>query len=218
MSSSEPSDREPAPSATVRDTRVEQLLLAGLDRYFAGELERAIQVWSRVFFLDRGHARARAYIERARGALAERQREAEARVYRPESPRSVMIEHGNSFGAQPDGVRETVVARRDFPGLGLGPAAARALPEVDVFPPEPDVLRSRAVPPAPRARLFTHVVLVVLAATLLFTAGYVVAARDELAAWWTVSSASELPPPVSATPAAQQVTGSSTRSRGLASR
>jgi len=58
-----------------RDARIEELLLAGLDRYFAGEHERAINVWTRVLFIDRGHARARAYIERARTAVAERQRQ-----------------------------------------------------------------------------------------------------------------------------------------------
>jgi hypothetical protein len=58
-----------------RDARVEDLLLAGLDHYFAGQHELAISVWTRVLFLDRGHARARAYIDRARGAIAERQRE-----------------------------------------------------------------------------------------------------------------------------------------------
>ncbi len=65
-----------------RDARIEELLLAGLDYYFAGEHERAINVWTRVLFLDRGHARARAYIERARGALAERQRESEELIQR----------------------------------------------------------------------------------------------------------------------------------------
>lgn len=60
-----------------RDTRIEQLLLSGLDQYFAGQYERAINIWTRVAFLERGHGRARAYIDRARGALAERQREAE---------------------------------------------------------------------------------------------------------------------------------------------
>ena len=34
-----------------------------------------------MLFLDRGHARARAYIERARGALAERQRTTEELVH-----------------------------------------------------------------------------------------------------------------------------------------
>jgi tetratricopeptide (TPR) repeat protein len=72
-------DRSGRPDRTAR---IEELLLAGLDYYFAGEHERAINVWTRVLFLDRGHARARAYIERARGALAERQRESEELIQR----------------------------------------------------------------------------------------------------------------------------------------
>lgn len=60
-----------------RDAKTEDLLLTGLDRYFAGEYQQAINVWTRVLFLDRGHDRARAYIERARSALAEQQRESE---------------------------------------------------------------------------------------------------------------------------------------------
>ncbi|HXW05296.1 MAG TPA: hypothetical protein VD833_08695 [Vicinamibacterales bacterium] len=60
-----------------RDARIEELLLLGLDHYFAEQHELAISVWTRVLFLDRGHARARAYIERARSAVAERQREGE---------------------------------------------------------------------------------------------------------------------------------------------
>ncbi|RPJ64631.1 MAG: hypothetical protein EHM24_22455 [Acidobacteria bacterium] len=64
-------------SAGERDSRIEQLLLTGLDQYFAGEYDRAISAWTRVLFLDRGHARAKAYIDRARGAIAERQRESE---------------------------------------------------------------------------------------------------------------------------------------------
>ena len=58
-----------------RDARIERLLVAGLDHYFAGQHELAISVWTRVLFLDRGHARAKAYIDRARGAVAERLRE-----------------------------------------------------------------------------------------------------------------------------------------------
>ncbi len=64
-----------------RDGRVEELLLTGLDHYFAGRFDLAINVWTRVLFLDRGHARARAYIERARGAIAERQREGDELVH-----------------------------------------------------------------------------------------------------------------------------------------
>jgi tetratricopeptide (TPR) repeat protein len=63
------------------DGRVEELLLTGLDHYFAGRYDLAINVWTRVLFLDRGHAGARAYIERARGAIAERQREGDELVH-----------------------------------------------------------------------------------------------------------------------------------------
>jgi tetratricopeptide (TPR) repeat protein len=57
--------------------RIEQLLVTGLDHYFAGEFAAAINLWTRVLFLDRNHDRARAYIDRARSAQAERQRESE---------------------------------------------------------------------------------------------------------------------------------------------
>jgi tetratricopeptide (TPR) repeat protein len=60
-----------------RDAKIEQLLLVGLDHYFAARYELAINVWTRALFFDRNHARARAYIDRARSALAERQRESE---------------------------------------------------------------------------------------------------------------------------------------------
>lgn len=63
------------------DARIEQLLLTGLDHYFAADYDQAINVWTRVLFLDRHHDRARAYIERARSAQAERQRESEALMH-----------------------------------------------------------------------------------------------------------------------------------------
>src|ERR1019366_583307 len=66
-----------AASEADRDAKIEQLLLVGLDHYFAAQYEHAVNVWTRALFLDRSHARARAYIERARSALAERQRESE---------------------------------------------------------------------------------------------------------------------------------------------
>jgi hypothetical protein len=76
----------PQPADTLsgleRDARVEQLLLQGLDHYFGGDYDKAVHVWTRVLFLDRGHARARAYIERARSAQAERQRESEELLHR----------------------------------------------------------------------------------------------------------------------------------------
>jgi tetratricopeptide (TPR) repeat protein len=72
------SRRADAPAAPVdpadRESRAEALLVEGLDQYFAGRYDEAIHIWTRVLFFDRAHARARAYIDRARTALAERQR------------------------------------------------------------------------------------------------------------------------------------------------
>lgn len=64
-----------------REARIEQLLVSGLDEYFAGRMDHAVNVWTRVLFLDRTNDRARAYIDRARRALAERQRESEALMH-----------------------------------------------------------------------------------------------------------------------------------------
>jgi hypothetical protein len=81
---------DPHPSGTRRaeahpepaeEARIEHLLVTGLDHYFAGEFEQAINLWTRVLFLDRTHDRARAYIDRARSAQAERQRISEALVH-----------------------------------------------------------------------------------------------------------------------------------------
>ena len=40
--------------------QAEALLVDGLDCYFAARYEDAIHIWTRVLFLDRSHARARA--------------------------------------------------------------------------------------------------------------------------------------------------------------
>ncbi len=80
MSDSSRSDMAPAhedADAVDRDAKIEQLLLTGLDHYFAAQYQQAINVWTRALFLDRSHARARAYIERARSAMSERQRQSE---------------------------------------------------------------------------------------------------------------------------------------------
>jgi len=97
-------------SDSDRDAKIEQLLLIGLDHYFAAHHEQAINVWTRVLFLDRSHARARAYIDRARSALAERQRESEellqrgmAAFERGEGDEArKLIRTAISQGAQPD--------------------------------------------------------------------------------------------------------------------
>lgn len=80
-----PTPDEPAPrealSEMERQARIEQLLVSGLDEYFAGRLDQAVNVWTRVLFLDRSNDRARAYIDRARRAQGERQRESESLVH-----------------------------------------------------------------------------------------------------------------------------------------
>ena len=88
--------RDPADDAEGgdRESRVEELLLAGLDQYFAGRYEQAIDVWTRVAFLDRRNSRAKAYIDRARGLVAERHREVEALVQE-----GVAAYHGGDLAA-----------------------------------------------------------------------------------------------------------------------
>jgi len=106
------SDQQPVPTPVAldaeldREARLEELLLNGLDHYFAGQHDLAINVWTRALFIDRGHARARAYIERARSAIAERQREGEELIHtgaaafqrgEPEMARRLLrsaVEHG----------------------------------------------------------------------------------------------------------------------------
>ena len=74
-----PTEQSPASidGDAERDAKIESLLIAGLDQYFAAHYAQAIDIWTRALFLDRNHARARAYIERARSAMAEQQRESE---------------------------------------------------------------------------------------------------------------------------------------------
>ena len=66
-----------------RDAKIEQLLLVGLDHYFAAEYEQAINVWTRALFLDRSHA-ARARLHRA---CAQRAGRAAARIGRAAAER-----------------------------------------------------------------------------------------------------------------------------------
>ncbi|OFW43088.1 MAG: hypothetical protein A3J29_11980 [Acidobacteria bacterium RIFCSPLOWO2_12_FULL_67_14b] len=78
-----PSGPRPAEAHTGAedDARIEQLLVTGLDHYFAGEFETAVNLWTRVLFLDRSHDRARAYIDRARSAQSEQHRVSEALIH-----------------------------------------------------------------------------------------------------------------------------------------
>ena len=86
----------PQQETVDRDGRAEALLVAGLEQYFSGRYEEAIHLWTRVLFLDRSHARARAYIDRARTALAERQRRADQILHETDAS----IARGDADGAR----------------------------------------------------------------------------------------------------------------------
>ena len=165
-----PTATPPAPSSAPDDhaARIDQLLTAGLDEYFAGRYDGAVQVWSRVFFLDRSNARARAYIERARSAVAERQRVAEATA-------AADVHRGWSDEGRPAEARPIA-----DPGVLVvsGALAARLAPPQAA--PEADAAdRGDAGPTAATRRAkVAHGLLVAAAGVLLFVAGYTVAARD----------------------------------------
>lgn len=144
----QPLDRAPV-GPESRDARIEQLLLAGLDLYFAGQFEQAINVWTRVSFLERGHGRARAYIERARGAVAERQREGDELLQlgvdafnrgETERARELLTQAVERSG--PDDLAATVLERVHRLGrgpghgaVGLADAGARLKGVAPVLPP-----------------------------------------------------------------------------------
>src|SRR5215467_7164072 len=119
-------------------SRIEELLLAGLDHYFSGQHELAISVWTRVLFLDRSHLRARAYIERARGAIAERQREGEELL----QTGVAAFERGDTVRA-----RELLTAAVD---RHAQPEEARAVIErLDRLVPAPSSASGESVPARP---------------------------------------------------------------------
>jgi len=89
-------DPVPPLDAAIRDSQVEALLVEGLDAHFTGRHEEAIHLWTRVLFLDRSHERARAYIERAQSALAERQRRGEEMLETSQE----LLDQGNTEAAR----------------------------------------------------------------------------------------------------------------------
>jgi hypothetical protein len=120
-----------------RDARIEEFLLAGLDHYFSEQYELAVNVWTRVLFIDRGHARARAYIERARGAIAERQRKGDELLHtgaialnQGEAERArALVTSAVEHGASADEAL-ALIARIDrlANASPTGPSAARHIP------------------------------------------------------------------------------------------
>jgi tetratricopeptide (TPR) repeat protein len=130
-----------ASTGVERDAKIEQLLLAGLDHYFASQYEQAINIWTRALFFDRNHPRARAYIERARRAQAERQRESEELLHNG----AVAYRRGDGREA-----RRLLQAALDAgaPFEDTFPMLER-LNQLGAAAPPAAVLRARSVPHAP---------------------------------------------------------------------
>jgi hypothetical protein len=157
--------------------QIEDLLIAGLDRYFAGRHEEAIHIWTRVLFIDRGHRRARAYIERARLALAERQREQE-----------ILLQDGVAAMGRGDTGEARSLLSRSIRDAGPDDRALAALAHLDrlehasAAPPAPTAppAARRAPVPLPAARVPWTALLVILA--LAGGAAFVVFGTPD---WWT---------------------------------
>jgi hypothetical protein len=164
-----------AGSGSDRDAKIEQLLLTGLDHYFASQYEQAINVWTRALFLDRNHARARAYIERARSAVAERQRRSEellqdgvAAFERGDGGAARRLLREAIDGGAPADEALSVLSRLDRLERAEAPVPAARGGDVGAesvapYAPAPD---ARAAPPARRRRtqpVLVAALLIVLA-------------------------------------------------------
>jgi hypothetical protein len=157
-----------APDDADREARIEQLLLLGLDHYFAGHYEHAISVWTRVVFLERHHDRARAYIERARSALAERHRETEELLHTGVSAYNAgEVEKARELltraGDQGSDTAHIFLDRLNRVGATTAAADLR----IDPLPARPTAPRAPATMPPPRtgwtaAALFAVVVAVAM--------------------------------------------------------
>jgi tetratricopeptide (TPR) repeat protein len=186
--------------------RIEHLLVTGLDHYFAGEFDAAINLWTRVLFLDRTHDRARAYIDRARSAQAEQQRISEALVHegleafdRGEVVRArALLSDALDQGASHE-VAMGVIGRIDRLDLGQRTAApavpvsrerARAKAIVGDRPSEDQRRGSLAL------RWATAACVVIVAAV-----SFVVVTPNGLAEWFPVQATTELPVSATVTPA-----------------
>jgi tetratricopeptide (TPR) repeat protein len=183
---SDPLRTESAPDGdlhaeTERDAKIESLLLAGLDHYFSSDYAQAIDVWSRALFLDRSHARARAYIERARSALAEHQRESEELLHSGiaafESGQMEAARQLLNAAVQRGGAHEVALAF-----LNRIDRISAAAPAAAVMAPAP--VTRRAIPAIVPARPFGVALLtVLLAAAVLAGLIYSLSSWDQVRAF-----------------------------------
>jgi hypothetical protein len=161
-----------APDDADREARIEQLLLVGLDHYFAGHYEHAISVWTRVVFLERHHDRARAYIERARSALAERHRETDELVHTGVSAyQAGEIEKARELltraGDQGSDTAHIFLDRLNR----VGTAAAGADLRIDPLPARPATRRPRVAIPQPRFGWTAVAAFAILVAVAMLVGG-----------------------------------------------
>ena len=177
------------------EARIEHLLVNGLDHYFAGEFEQAINLWTRVLFLDRKHDRARAYIERARSAQAEQQRISEALVHqgleafgKGEVERArALLSDALDQGASHD-VALGVLGRIDRLDAGMkSTVPAVAAPRRRVF--------TRPLPSSDDRRRGTIVTWLTTAAVSVLVAGitFVLFAPNSVAEWFPLQATTGAP-------------------------
>lgn len=164
-----------------RDAKIETLLLSGLDQYFAGDYAQAIDIWTRALFLDRTHARARAYIERARSAMAEQQRESDELLHNGvaafergeiEAARQML-----NAAVQRGGAHEVALAF--LTRIDRIHAATPAEP-APASRPSRLPFRPRTLPSARTGSRWTSAVFIVL---LVATAAVAVASWDQVVVW-----------------------------------
>jgi tetratricopeptide (TPR) repeat protein len=213
--------RDQDTSDAGRESRIEELLLAGLDHYFSGQHELAISVWTRVLFLDRSHARARAYIERARGAIAERQREGDELLQTgaaafdrgdTEDARRLLTS-AVERGAQPDEALSMLERlERLAPTDVLDAGAGRSEPRKRRY------IRSVAIGPATRGGIRAATLLLVLAIGLATGVLTMIAWSSGMLPWspppsTSVSATSTVPEPL---PVPSSAEGSLARARAWA--
>jgi hypothetical protein len=191
-----------------RDAKIEQLLLVGLDHYFAARYELAINVWTRALFFDRNHARARAYIERARSALAERQRESEellqtgvAAFQRGDGDEARRLLHAAIDGGAPPDEAHAVLDRLDRLDHVAAPAVPpRAGRAARVRVPGPPVGSRRPV----RAIAITFVLVALVAAGAFAIRAFEPAMWTSIVAFArSIGDAAMPPAPVAAAPVAR---------------
>ena len=168
-----------------RDATIESLLLTGLDFYFSGHYERAIHAWTRVLFLDRGHVAARAYIDRARRILAERQRELDEVLHGG----LAAFDEGNAEKARE--LLTSLLQRGSADDVAL--AVLQRLDRMEVAarvaPPEPVPSSGPAgADPSPGGSSASHAhvnrVLIVAAGIFLIGAVLLAAGWEQFGAWW----------------------------------